>query len=231
LVLRSVGLRGTVTSSETRSGNSVTGFTAAIAQRALGYMTLYSVSARYHDQLALGFGSAGLEGEASVDAAVGVRAALGRRHGPLLRVGLKASVLGNDALYSSLFELPQLQLGYQSFASPLGFELAGRLGYVLTGRYWAPASRNVLSHTPDLGGHLLLNYRPVFLTADFGFLPIDKPPTADVLTLRSALCGRAAPLLMCVDLLYEREIATGSGSPAVSRYLGLSLLFGRAEQR
>jgi hypothetical protein len=83
----------------------------------------------------LGGGSAGFEGALGGDVLAGYRADVGEHHGPFARAGFEGQMIGNDLFYHSTLELPAMRAGYNYAWNGVVFELGGRGGPVLAGRY------------------------------------------------------------------------------------------------
>jgi hypothetical protein len=146
----------------------------------------------------LGGGGAGLDGKLHVESAVGVRGAFSRHHGPLLRLGARGWLEGNDRFYSSLIELPSVQAGYQLFRRAVLFELAAQGGVALVGRFNVEdAPSRALGQAWTYGGHGALHWRRVLLNATWSRIEAGSRPVS---VLRVQLCGAAYWLLLCTEL-------------------------------
>lgn len=166
------------------------------------YTTRRFLTTRSLDFGFIGGGSGGFEGGLGGDFAFGVRAPLGRWHGPFFRLGFKGYLYGNDDLYSSILELPTGQLGYQILIGHrLLFELAADVAPVLVGRYDAgDAVPRKLGKSFDYGGHL--GFRAGGVHLEMAVSRIDRGPdyTLDPLDVfRGELCAAAWPIAICVD--------------------------------
>jgi len=177
----------------------------------------------------IGGGARGFEGGLGGDFAVGWRAPVASHHGPLLRLGMRGWLLGNNELYSSLLELPQLQLGYGWIKGGDVLELAGRAGPVLTGRYnTGEQAHRKLGDAFEIGGHGAVHVDPVHLELGYMRVLTDHGPGGAVDMVSGNLCGAALALRLCLDTRYFRgneSFASGSGV-AESVYAGLSLGMG-----
>ncbi len=83
----------------------------------------------------IGGGSAGFDGSLGALLTFGVRAPVAENHGPFVRAGARGHLMGNQAFYSSLIELPRGELGWQYIRGWTVLELGGSYGAVLTGRF------------------------------------------------------------------------------------------------
>jgi hypothetical protein len=118
---------------------------------------------------------------------------------------MRGHLLGNKELYSSLLELPQVQLGYQLMRGAEVLEVAGRAGAVLVGRYnTGNDAHRKLGDAFELGGHLAAHLRPVHLEMGFMRVLTDSRPGDPVDMVSGALCGEAAFAWLCVDARYWR---------------------------
>jgi hypothetical protein len=177
--------------------------------------------------LALGGGGAGLEGELSGSIAYGFRAPVTRDQGPVVRAAASAHLLGNNAFYSSLLELPQAQVGWQWSHGYAVVEVAGAAGLVLTGRFRAgdAATRELGGFA--FGGHASLQVPWVRFTMEAERLPSGDALTAPVDVLGGTLCAVAFPMAVCADGRAEQSRAwVGAGQPLVTAaYAGLTIGF------
>lgn len=163
----------------------------------------------------LGGGARGFEGGLGADLAWGWRVPVAPKHGPLVRLGMRGYLLGNNELYASLLELPQVQLGYQWMRGAELLELAGHAGAVLAGRYnTGEHAYRKLGDAFELGGHAAAHLRPVHLELGFARVLTDSSPGDPVDTVTGQLCGQAVFAWLCVDARYYRgnsNVLVGSG--------------------
>ena len=163
----------------------------------------------------IGGGAAGFEGGVGLDLAWGVRIPAGRYHGPFFRAGVRGWLLGNDALYSSFLELPQMQLGYQLLTSSSVLELGWRAGPVLAGRYnTGQQAYRKLGKSFEVGGYAALHARPVHF--DFGLTRVlENEHEGPLNMLEGKLCGDASMVRFCTDGRYYqgRERLGGGWAP------------------
>ncbi len=172
----------------------------------------------------LGVGPDGVEGGIGADYALGVRVPLGRHHGPLARLGLRGHLLGDSELYSSMIELPELQLGYQLLDKHVHLEIAGRGGAVLVGRYNAGDGRRKLGNAPEYGGYATLRWEDVQLELDATRVALRSRTPVD--SLAGRLCGVASPVGLCLDARFYRgdvQLDAGGTRAVRSVYLGFAV--------
>src|SRR5690606_31617268 len=149
-------------------------------------------------------------------------------HGPFSRIGGRAQLFGNEELYASLVELPELQLGYQLLRKNLHVELAARGGAVLVGRYSPDDARRPLGKAFEWGGLLSLRVDAIHL--DVEFMRIEaraSDPDTPVDVLSGMLCGAAFPLGVCFDARrYSGDVrprASLSPLEVTSTYFGITI--------
>jgi hypothetical protein len=185
-------------------------------------------SSRDTYELALGGGAAGLEGMLSGSLAYGFRAPLLPDEGPVVRAAASAYIMGDDAFYASLLELPQVQLGWQWSHGHAVIELAATTGVVLTGRFRAgDAETRQMGHGFAFGGHASLQVPWVRLSVEAEQLPSYDSLPAPVDVVRGTLCAVAYPMAICADGRAERTRAMeGTSEPLVTAaYAGITLGF------
>ena len=211
-----------------------TAASVGVEERALAYMTLGSVSARYTDFLALGGGGAGVDGGLGLDAAVGLRPLLGDRHGPFARIGVRAHYLYRGHFHTSLLELPQLQLGYSYIGRALHLEAGVRGGPALTGRYGLEGAKTTdLDGSLEVGAFLGFGMRPLRLDLEASRVRLDPGPEGPVESLQALLCGVLSRPTICFKSSAMRgDLAGGGGfGRATAVYIGVTLGIGPVEWR
>jgi hypothetical protein len=193
------------------------------------YGTVGSFTRRGTTVFFLGGGSRGFEGGFGGDFALGWRARVAAHHGPLLRIGMRGWLLGNNELYSSLLEIPQLQLGYQRFKGGDVLEIAGRVGPVLAGRYnTGDDARRKLGDAFEVGGHAAVHVDPIHLELGYMRVLTGSGPGGAVDMISGVMCGASLALRLCLDGRYYRgneAFPQGSGI-ADSLYAGFSIGMG-----
>ncbi len=178
-------------------------------------------------RLALGGGNAGLEGTLMGGAAFGFRIPVGEHQGPVVRAGAEGYIFGNDAFYSSLLELPQVQLGWQWSEGHAVAEVAALSGVVLTGRFRSGDEGAVdLGAGLTYGGHVSIQVPWVRLSALVERLP-GATGLGSVDMAMGTLCAVASPVAICGDALIEQTRMTVAGADTFVRaaYGGITLGF------
>jgi hypothetical protein len=178
---------------------------------------------------AIGGGSDGLEGQLESSSRAGVRGYFGRDHGPFARAGLGFQFLGNNKLYRSQFELPQMDVGYQLMNDTVLVEVAATASLVLGGRYYTGdhAERRIDTE-PSVGGLLTVQADPVRLhvTAQRIFAAQTGPGTP-IDQAQAQLCATIiSPVFVCAHAGYHRgdvELPTGGFRESTVRYFGGTL--------
>ncbi|HEY6562046.1 MAG TPA: hypothetical protein VI072_32485 [Polyangiaceae bacterium] len=200
--LREAFTRSTYTATDTA-------FSATMAANSLvyaNYMDLGQTLVRSdRSQLSahMGGGSTGFDGRLLAESAVGVRWPLAGAHGPLLRLGARGWLQGNDDFYSSLVELPSLHAGYHIFKRGLLLEVAARGGVALIGRFRAgDAAARRLGESLVWGGHATFHIERTLLSAEWSRIEVQSGPV-DV--ARVTLCGAADWLLLCGEVQHHAE--------------------------
>lgn len=192
------------------------------------YAAYKSFSVREASFAFLGGGSLGLEGGIGMDVAAGVRLLTDRNQGAVLRLGMRGYLLGNDKLYESLLEIPQLQLGYQFLRPKEVLEISGRIGPVLAGRFnTGDEAERKLGRSVEVGGHAAVHFDPIHLEIQHSHVLLDGP-LGDVDLFSSRFCGDAWPLQLCVDARVGngQAIHRGGGEldrPVMSYFAGMTL--------
>lgn len=153
----------------------------------------------------IGGGSRGFEGALGGDVAWGYRPPVAAHQGPFVRAGLRGWLLGNQILYSSFFEFPQVQLGYQWIHKGDAVEIGGRGGAVLVGRYnTGDKGMRKLGDAFEIGGFAAAHLEPVHLEVGLTRVMTDSRPGGDVDMVDGRLCGEARVAWLCVDARYYR---------------------------
>ncbi len=178
-------------------------------------------------KLALGGGGLGLEGAMLGGGGWGFRVPVTEHQGPVFRAGGVGYILGDDAFFSSLLELPQVQAGWQWSKGHAVIEAAATSGAVLTGRYraWRADTRD-LGTGLAYGGHVSLQVPWVRLSASAERLSSgDALPSVDV--AMATLCAVASPIAICGDAFVEQSQAEVAGASQFVRteYVGLTVGF------
>jgi hypothetical protein len=220
------GLRGSMTRAGER--DAVAGL--QLGGGGVAYDRRGSATLRATHFAQIGGGTGGVEGGIGLAYAAGLLGELGRGHGPVARFGGRAHLLGNDELYASLVELPEVQLGYQLLARRLHLELAARTGAVLVGRYNPEGGRRPLGKAFEWGALAALRVEGVHL--DLEWMRIEarsSDPDTPVDVLSGLLCAAASPLALCLDARRYTGDVRAEASDArrvTSTYLGLTAGWG-----
>jgi hypothetical protein len=170
--------------------------------------------------------SKGIQGGFAGAMAGGARIPTGRDHGILLRAGLEGSIFGNKYLWDSLFEVPQVHVGYQWVVPGSVFDIAAKSGYVLWGRHnTGDAAVRRLDGAPELGGIAYLHANAFDVRASYSHV-IARHEGAPINLFEAALCGFASAIVICSNTRYEFGDVNlprrGSQASQVA-YLGLSI--------
>jgi hypothetical protein len=179
----------------------------------------------WQERAAIGGGGAGLEGALFGNAGFGFRVPVQAEQGPVFRAAAEGYLFGNNAFYSSLIELPQLQVGWQWSKGHAVAEIAGTTGVVLTGRFRAgEAETRQMGTGFAYGGHVSLQVPWVRLSAMAERLPSDDG-FASVDMAMATLCAVASPIAICADGLVEQSNAEVAGAAPFVRaaYAGITL--------
>jgi hypothetical protein len=222
-----VGLRGSEAHVVGASASEGAGLMFYAGGEEFGHRDRYW-SSRNTYELALGGGAAGLEGMLSGSLAYGFRAPVLPDEGPVIRAAASGYILGDDAFYASLLELPQVQLGWQWSRGHAVIELAATTGVVLTGRFRAgDAETRQMGHGFAFGGHASLQVPWVRLSLEAEQLPSYDSLSAPVDVARGTLCAVAYPMAICADGRAEQTRAmVGTSEPLVTAaYAGITLGF------
>lgn len=216
------GLRGSLT----RDAAHNTAVGVSVVSQGVSYLSGSLLTLRLAHLAFVGAGADGVEGGLGLDGAVGVRARFGPDHGPFARLGLNAHLLGNQNLYSSGVELPELQLGYQLLGQQTQLELGARGGFMLIGRYNALGGRRPLGDAFEFGGYSEVRFAALHLDASWSRIEArSSAPGTPVDELSGLLCAISAPFGICLDArYYSGDVRTAQGPRlAQSAYFGLSL--------
>ncbi len=222
-----VGLRGSEAHVIGASASEGAGLMFYAGGEEFGHRGRYWSSRDTYD-LALGGGAAGLEGMLSGSLAYGFRAPVLPDEGPVIRAAASGYIMGDDAFYASLLELPQVQLGWQWSHGHAVIELAATTGVVLTGRFRAgDAETRQMGHGFAFGGHASLQVPWVRISLEGEQLPSYDSISSPVNVARGTLCAVAYPMAICADGRAEQARATvGTSEPLVTAaYAGITLGF------
>jgi len=175
---------------------------------------------------AIAFGEHGIEGGIGNAVAGGVRVPFGKNHGLVVRGGGELTFFGNRYLWYSLFELPQLQLGYQWLVPDRVADLALKGGYVLLGRHnTGDSGVRDLAGSPEWGAIGSLHLGPIDLRVTFTQI-YPRHGGTPVNVFDGAFCGNPLPLTLCTDVRYETgdvRLPDGALRDARVSYVGMTL--------
>lgn len=193
------GVRGSETVVESHAPKAGLG----LVSEGVAYMTdrRARFTARSSHVALLGGGRAGLEGALGATIGMGLWLPAGEDHGPFSRLGGRGFLLGNDSLYASLLELPELELGYQLLNDELHLELAGHVGAVLAGRYRPEDERRRLGSAFAWGGLAAARLGPVDVDLDWSRIEPGSSSDESALDMITGLvCGGAHFFGLCFDV-------------------------------
>lgn len=223
------GLRGATTSVRGTTAGSGVGLMFSTEGEELVRRGVFS-SRGFH-RLAIGGGGAGLEGALLGGIAGGIRIPFGERHGPVVRAGAHGFLLGNDAFYSSLLELPRVEAGYQYMRGTTVFELGATTGVVLTGRWrTGDADTRRLGRGFETGAYVVVQAPWIRLGASAMRVPTADALQSSVDVAEGTLCVIHAPFAVCADARAMRGAAftaPGASSEVRALYAGLTIGFTR----
>lgn len=213
------GVRGSETVVEERDPKAGLG----LVSEGVAYMTdrRAGFTARSTHVALLGGGRAGLEGALGAAVGMGLWVPAGEDHGPFSRLGGRAFLLGNDSLYASLLELPELELGYQLLNDELHLELSGHVGAVLAGRYKPDDERRRLGSAFAWGGLAAARLGPVDVELDWSRIEPGDSGESPLDVLTGLVCGGAQYFGLCFDVRVFSGSAGGERK-IDSVFLGLS---------
>lgn len=155
----------------------------------------------------LGGGSAGFDGQLGGSIAIGGRFPFTTWSGPVVRAGAEAYILGNDLIFASHLEFPQLQVGWQYMRGRTVFEVGGKAGAVLTGRLKDPEldGRRVTGTAFEWGAYGSFHLEPIRLDAAFTRIEArEEAPGGPVDVLDASACGIAGFFTACLDARWQR---------------------------
>jgi hypothetical protein len=191
------GVRGSVVGTTGGNGARGAGLQFALDSEEHTRLDLVSELARY--RLAIGGGGAGFEGTLQGLWAIGLRVPVTKRQGPIVRAGLQGYILGNDAFYASLLELPQIQGGWQWASGATVFEAAATSGVAITGRFRTAGSDSRELSGFTYGGHVSVH-------VPWGRLSVvgERISSGDALggpvdTATGIACFTVSPVALCGD--------------------------------
>ncbi|HEY2518351.1 MAG TPA: caspase family protein [Polyangiaceae bacterium] len=221
------GVRGSVVTAATGTATTqLTGLEVGLSTDAYWHKKLYT--GQWTSRMGLGGGGAGFEGALFGAGSFGIRAPVTDHQGPVVRAGALGYMLGNNAFYSSVIELPQLQAGWQWSRGHAVIDIGATSGVVLTGRFRSGDAATRQTGTGfAYGGHLAVQVPWIQLSAMAERLPGEDGLDAVDMAMGN-LCVVASPLAICGDALVEQSharVASGAEPFVRTTYAGLTLAF------
>lgn len=180
----------------------------------------------------LAVGRTGIQGGFTSAVSGGYRLSLAETHGPFVRGGIEGGIFGNQALWDSSLELPQLHLGWQWLARTRESPRVGQLidvawkgGYVLVGRHnTGNVAWRTTSGSFEAGAIASVHLGPVALRGSYTRILAEGGPIDQI---DMSLCGVTARLFVCQSVRYEvgdvRVRPSGELLPSRVSVLGLSV--------
>jgi len=161
-VMRTAGIRGGTWLSRgpSESNAMITAEEFADALFHVGHL-----SARYRDQLAIGYDGKDITYRLALDASLGVFWPLATGHGPVLRAAMRGELFQLGGFNFGQLVLPGAELGYSYSKGPLQWELIGSLGPALSGEFRYQSNRLDLSG-PVWGGGVTFRWQELSFTLD-----------------------------------------------------------------
>jgi hypothetical protein len=206
--VQSFGIAGTVTRTRLEDQSSADASVLASAAH-FSYETRDFFSGRSYGFGFLGAGSAGSEGGLGGELAFGLRLPFAKTHGPFARIAIEGFLMGNDAFYASMLEVPKGEFGYQHLEHELLLEGAVTAGPVLAGRFnMVGAASRSLSGLLAVGAHVAIGVRAAHLELAVNRLDSgDLGPPGAFDELRASLCGLPSVFSICTDARYQTDRA------------------------
>ncbi len=216
------GIRGSVV--DTSGGGGAHGAGLQVAADSEEYWRRGVLSSLFRYRLGIGGGGAGFEGTLSGAGAFGIRAPVTEHQGPVIRAGAQAYLMGNDAFYASLVELPQIHAGWQWSRGYAVVEAAATTGIALTGRFRAGASESREIAGLAYGGHVAMQVPWVRVAVIAERLPA-KDGLSPIDLATGTFCLVTSPLAVCADARAQQADARIAGTETRVRaiYGGITL--------
>lgn len=229
MALRVIGARGGYGRADWPGAGESSGG-GGVQERGMGHLQLYWMNARYADRLYIGGGSGGFEYAIFGDIAFGARLSLGAGHGPFARIGGRGHLLKEGRFFSSSFELPRSEAGYQLFRGALQLEGGGHVGYRIWGAYKPLDAGRSLDSTFVYGAYSALGLGPVRLELDW--TRSSDEPMGPLDRISAEICALHAPFALCVDglLLHGDVFVQGEAVGTTSGQLGVFFAWGQVER-
>jgi hypothetical protein len=183
-------------------------FGVGAAIQSAGYENWGPISVRSTSFGSIGKSAHGVEGIQTGDVAIGGIWHIGRAHGPLLRIGARGYMMGNEKVWLSSFEVPSGHVGYQYAEGPWLFEVAGRTGMIVTGRQtlyvtqgaFEVMQRRTLGHPSlELGGHAAFGYGPFRTEVEYMRVDVADRIGTPLDVWSASVCYRVSSVGACAD--------------------------------
>jgi len=254
---RGFGLRPFVADGTAGEGRSTTGFLAR--ERGTGLLLTRWLSARYTDEIWLGYDGVGFSGRALLDASLGLHIPITNYFGPVVRAGLLAEITHQTGWSKGELRLGSGEFGFSYARGPTHFDLVFLLGPTLLGHVdMGPLHRGLSGLTwgtylTSGWEDLLLDFRISQIGADSGLGPVTdlrgeacgllgRRPQRPTRSSRGKKAraitgphGRDFRGAMCVDVSHgyaapDAGAVGGAALPSRWTTIGISLLFGRSSR-
>lgn len=134
--MRGIGLRGSAAELRAPAANAGSWSGGGdLYARGIGVLRLDFLSARYFDELWIGYGSEGLRYQLAGQLGLGGIWLFDDAHGAVLRFAMRGDLRREGRVFSSEIRLPGGELGYSWSRGKRQVELVGHIGSTLTGRF------------------------------------------------------------------------------------------------
>lgn len=221
-ILSFFGVRPTET--RVSGGDVFPGLTFANQSLAFFHDRNAHVNGRFSHFGFIGLERNGVEGGVGADLTVGLFTPVAPTEGLVSRLGARGHLLGNHAFYSSLVELPMLELGYQRIDRNFRFDFALRGGAVLVGRFNPDGDRRRLGGSFEYGGLLSFRVGPVDFDLDWTRIEARKSePGTPIDMLRGLVCGGPRFFGVCMDARWSSGEVNSPAERRTITYLGLAV--------
>jgi hypothetical protein len=248
---RGYGIRPFVGDGTAGPGQSTVG--VALRERGTGLLMARWISARYLDEIWLGYDGVDFAARALLDASIGLRLPLLRSGGPVARVALLAEATQLTGWSKTELRLGAGEFGWTYARGPAHLDLVFQIGPTLLGQVDLGATHRNLAgltwgaYLTSGWEDLLLDFRMSQIAADSagpvtdlraevcGLLGGGKPRPTKTTRGRSAavfagLHGRDYRATLCADVSYGRASDGAASDPSRYSTVGISILIGRSSR-
>jgi hypothetical protein len=231
MLVGSTGISATVTTAGGGDASDHLGSLSLMSRRA-GFAYDRGLDVRASNFLELGAGvhdgGVVFHGGFGFDLAGGYRFHVAETHGPFIRGGFEALIVGDALVYQSLLELPQAQLGYQYLAGTTLLEAAGRSGFSMFGRSDTGYHANRhLDQVLDVGAMATAKTGPLLLAAEWSHFLARGDGGAPIDWLTVSLCGIVHKVAVCTDArMVAGDVFTAANEPTASHVTQVGLTVG-----